>query len=112
MKALTIITLLLSFGGNAQIQKDKVLHFGAGFVIGGVSAYVAERTGISDSKFESAIIATSVSTLAGVLKEVYDVYGKRTSADGKDILWTAIGGLSGSITVSFTIKSKRKNQIL
>ena len=44
MKYFFSLLFLLSFIlSNAQLQKDKVLHFGAGVVIGGVGGYTHIR---------------------------------------------------------------------
>ena len=61
-----------------------------------------------DNKFEATLIATSVTTVVAVGKEAYDTYGKGTFMDGKDILWTALGGLVGSLSVTYTIKPRNK----
>lgn len=111
----TIIFLFVVISNIAcsqiQIRKDKTLHFGAGILIGGITAYISERAGISDNKVGTLILSTSVSTVVAIGKEAYDQYGKKTFADGKDILWTAIGGLAGGLSVTYTIKPKDKHKV-
>jgi len=109
----TIIILfaVVSAAANAQIKRDKALHFGAGMMVGGITAFVSERAGISDNKFQTLVVSTSVSTLVGVGKEVYDKYVRRTFSDDRDILWTAIGGIVGGASVTYTIPMKKKHSI-
>lgn len=111
MKTLIVILFAaISTMANSQIRKDKTLHFGAGILVGGITAFVSERAGISDNKFKTIILSTSVSTVVGVGKEVYDLYVKRTFVDNKDILWTAIGGLVGGVSVTYTIRPRDKQK--
>lgn len=111
MKTLIVILFAaVSTLTNAQIQKDKTLHFGAGVLVGGITAFVSERAGISDNKFKTIILSTSVSTVVAIGKEAYDQYIKRTFADNKDILWTAIGGLVGGVSVTYTIKPRNRQK--
>lgn len=105
MKTL-VIFILISFNLSAQIQKDKTLHFGAGILAGGITAFVSER----NNKFETILLSTTASTLIAIGKEAYDQYVKKTFADDKDILWTAIGGLIGGVTITYTIKPRVKSR--
>lgn len=109
MKTLIIIALLLPCVGSAQIKKDKVLHFGAGMLIGGVTSLALKRTELASNKFATILISSAASTLVAIGKEAYDQYGKKTFADDRDILWTAVGGLVGSISITYTIKFKKRN---
>lgn len=109
MKTLLIILLVAtSTVAKAQIRKDKSLHFGAGALVGGIAAYVSDRAGITDNKFEALLVSVSASTAVAVGKEAYDLYVKKTFVDQKDILWTAIGGMVGGLSVTYTIQPKNK----
>lgn len=112
MKATIIILFVVvsSMAHSQVIRKDKTLHFGAGALIGGITAFVSERIGISDNKFETLLLSTSVSTVVAIGKEAYDQYVKKTFADDRDILWTAIGGLVGGLSVTYTIKPRNKHK--
>ena len=102
--------LILGTGLNAeaqQIRKDKVLHFGVGATIGGVTAYVCEKTNLTDNKYETLFVCIGTSTAAAVGKEMYDLYIKKTSISKRDILWTSIGGIVGGVSVSYTIQPKQ-----
>lgn len=108
MKTLIIIMLLLPSVVTAQIQKDKVLHFGAGVLIGGVTSLVLKKTELAGNKLGIILISTATSTVIAIGKEAYDQYVKKTFADDRDILWTAIGGLVGGVSITYTIKYKKK----
>jgi uncharacterized protein YfiM (DUF2279 family) len=113
MKATIIILFaVVSNIANAQIRKDKTLHFGAGILVGGITAFVSERAGISDNKFETLFLSASSSTIVAIGKETYDRYVKKTFVDERDILWTAIGGLIGGLSVTYTIKPSNKHKRL
>lgn len=109
MKKLVLI-LLLGIGLNAeaqQIQRDKVLHFGVGATIGGVTSFVCQSTNLTHNKFQTLIVCVGTSTVAAVGKELYDLNVKKTSLSNRDILWTSIGGIVGGISVSYTIPSRK-----
>jgi len=91
MKTLILsIALLLSISVTAQtIQKDKQKHFVAGVV----SGYVGSK--LTKNKFLGALIG---SLIVGVGKEVYDEI-KYKGYDNKDILATALGGVTIGITI-------------
>lgn len=110
--AMIALFLVISQMASSQVQfrKDKTFHFGAGMLVGGITAYISERSGISDNKFETMILSTSVSTVVAIGKEAYDQYIKKTFADDRDILWTAIGGLVGGLSVTYTIKPRNKHK--
>jgi uncharacterized protein YfiM (DUF2279 family) len=102
--------LILGNGLNAaaqQIRKDKVLHFGVGASIGGVTAYICEKTNLTDKKYETLFVCIGTSTAAAVGKELYDLHIKKTSINKRDILWTTIGGVVGGVSVSYTIQPKQ-----
>ena len=84
------IALLLSISLTAQtIQKDKQKHFVAGVV----SGYVGSK--LTKNKFLGALIG---SLIVGVGKEVYDEI-KYKGYDNKDILATALGGVTIGVTI-------------
>lgn len=106
---LIIILAIISNMSVAQIQRDKTYHFGVGTVIGGVTTYFSERAGLTHNKFESVLVSATVTTVVAMGKEAYDTYVKKTFMDGKDILWTALGGIVGSVSVTYTIKPKNRS---
>lgn len=91
MKKLVLVTvLLLSISLTAQtIQKDKQKHFVAGVVSGFVGSKITKH------KFLGALVS---SIIVGVGKEVYDEI-KYKGFNNKDILATALGGLTVGVTI-------------
>lgn len=84
------IALLLSISVNAQtIEKDKQKHFVAGVVSGFVGSKITKH------KFLGALVS---SLIVGVGKEVYDEI-KYKGFNNKDILATALGGVTIGITI-------------
>ena len=80
----------MSISLNAQtIQKDKQKHFIAGVVSGFVGSKITKH------KFLGALVS---SIIVGVGKEVYDEI-KYKGFDNKDILATALGGLTVGVTI-------------
>jgi VanZ family protein len=72
--------------------KDKLYHLIAGFII---------AFAISFWRPGEAIF---VAMVAGVLKEVYDKYGRKTEADPLDAITTTVGGVIGA-AVSILIQN-------
>lgn len=72
--------------------KDKLYHLVAGFAIAFSVAFWRPEIGL---------IAAMA---AGVLKEVYDKYGKKTEADPLDTIATTVGGIVGA-AVSILIQN-------
>lgn len=87
------IALPLCAGG---IEKDKQLHFAAGFIIGGTVTLIAERMDLPYPK----LWGITASALAGALKEALDRRKPGNYWNGRDLSATVAGG----ITVSFVIR--------
>jgi len=68
--------------------KDKGCHAIVGFLIGAVSAF-----------FYQGILVIVPMLLAGLGKEMYDEFIKKTSFDFMDFLATTIGGVVGILLV-------------
>jgi len=66
-----------------MLGKDKLYHFVAGFIIGIVFG------------FWNPVIALFAAGFAGVGKEVYDLYIKKSFADPVDTIATVVGGIFG-----------------
>lgn len=76
---------------------DKVLHLLVGFIV-----FIAALSThfFTDWSFHTIInIALSMSLLAGVLKETYDVFVKKSRFDILDMLATWAGGIIPYITI-------------
>ena len=104
---------LLAFAQMPQkrifgIEEDKVNHFTAGYMIGFVTTAVTWK--FTERKWIAVVSGIAVSSLAGHLKESYDMkHGG--FYNNKDLKATVIGGLSGTITIRLlliNIVPKRK----
>ena len=102
MKKLIFI-LLISSVTYGQIARDKKLHFVAGAVASaGTYDFVYKKT---KSKKKAFIWGVVGSVLAGTAKELLDEHNYG-GFDKKDLLATAIGGVSASITINIFKKNK------
>lgn len=96
-----LFALLLHSSANAQIQTDKVMHFGAGALISATTTAITYK--LTDNKTASMLCGFGMATLAGIGKEVYDKKTGKGVADINDAIWTSIGGGIG-VTIVFTLK--------
>lgn len=80
--------------GHDAVQKDKMLHFGAGYSIALLTYSVTKK--------HRVIKSISVATIVGILKEVIFDRGCESI---KDMAWTSMGGYYGSVTIPM-IKTK------
>lgn len=105
MKTL-IFALLLSTTVSAQIQTDKVAHFGAGYVSGVIATGLTKPSKLT--WFKSVGISLGVSTAIGVGKECYDL-SKGKEFSFKDAGVTIIGGILGGVSVKIVIFKTNKH---
>lgn len=106
MKLFYIFLLLptLVFGQLLQ-EKDKQLHFGAGLLSGSIGyTFIYNKT---QDKKKAMIGGIATSILAGIAKETYDST-KGNDFDERDILATALGGITVNITIPLFAKRKKK----
>ena len=75
---------------------DKGKHFAASALIGGGATAIANQSTDTD---EAVLIGISAAAAAGVSKEYYDLYHKKTCFSWKDLVWDFIGASAG-ITVA------------
>jgi uncharacterized protein YfiM (DUF2279 family) len=71
---------------------DKGKHFAASALIGGGATAIANQSTDTD---EAVLIGISAAVAAGVSKEYYDVYHKKTCFSWKDLVWDFIGASVG-----------------
>ena len=106
MKLFYILLLLptLVFGQLLQ-EKDKQLHFGAGLLSGSIGyTFIYSKT---QDKKKAMIGGIATSILAGIAKETYDST-KGNKFDERDILATALGGITVNITIPLFTNRKKK----
>ena len=87
---------------SAQIAEDKLKHFGAGVVIGGVGGYAAHKI-FNGSPGWTWAGAVGSSVAAGLVKESMD-QSKYGGWDNNDIVFTALGGIVSGIALQLFTK--------
>jgi Predicted periplasmic lipoprotein len=94
-----VLFLAISTYCNAQlIQQDKVLHFGAGAVIGSATyTVVFDYTKDKRKAFLACFIS---SVIAGTAKEILDSKKQNNKFNTRDLNATILGGLSAGITIN------------
>jgi len=89
---------------NAQIPRDKQLHFAAGAIAGATGyTYVWQKT---KDKKKAMLAGIGTALLAGTAKELLDATGSRNKFDTKDLAATALGGITISVTINLFNKKK------
>ena len=102
MKKLLFI-LLISSVSYGQIARDKKLHFVAGALVSATTYdYVFRKT---KSKKKAFIWSVASSVIAGLGKELLDQHNYG-GFDKADLLATAIGGVTATITINIFKKNK------
>ena len=107
LKKLIILFVLLPTLSFAQLltEEDKQMHFVAGAVTSTiVYDYVYRKT---DSKKKALIYSIASSILVGTLKEVADSRIPGNRFDTRDLLATAYGGITFSLTFNILTKKKK-----
>jgi VanZ family protein len=100
MKTL-ILTILPLFAMSQPI--DKMLHFGAGYIIGSATSAITY-----DFKINNHIeIGIGAATAFGLGKEIRDQYVYK-GFDVIDAVTTVAGGVCGSLTIKIALTRHRK----
>ena len=101
----TLIVILLCLGGflNAQQQSifhpDKMLHFGAGYMVGSIATSIADVKGAKNPQAWGILSTLTVA----VGKEVYDYSTGTGTPEMMDWWVTMVGGTLGTIVVTIPI---------
>ena len=107
---LTLLFFLFSVAQlHAQLENDKVLHFGAGALSGAAGAFLASE--ISDgNRTWTYVGAVGTSALAGLVKESLDK-NNGNDWDNGDLAATVLGGVAVGVTIDlFSGKKRRRNK--
>ena len=89
---------------NAQIAKDKQLHFAAGMIASSTGyGYVWNRT---KDKKKALIAGIGTAILAGTAKEILDSRQINNKFDVNDLAATTLGGITIGVTINL-IKPKK-----
>ncbi len=111
MKNILILIILLSSLAqlHAQLENDKVLHFGAGVLSGAVGAFIASELSDGDRCW-TYVGAVGTSLLAGLAKETLDKKNNNRWDNG-DLAATVLGGITVGLTIDlFRGKKRRKGK--
>jgi hypothetical protein len=103
MKKIIVLGFLaLAVKTKAQIAPDKVEHFAVGMALGGSFQYMMRNSDLTAN--QRTVISTTLVSIIGMCKEVYDGSTTRGTASNADWIATGLGGFAGSMTVRYTIK--------
>ncbi|MCE2613926.1 hypothetical protein LVD13_13180 [Flavobacteriaceae bacterium D16] len=100
--------LLILYGTplKAQLENDKILHFGAGVVAGAGGAFIASELS-NQNRFWTFTGSVAGSLLVGLAKEVIDERNSN-SWDNGDLGATVLGGITVGITIELFSKKNGK----
>ena len=95
---------------NAQIERDKALHFIGGNLYGLAGAGIAKQIS-NGNRWWTFAGAIGGSTLIGLGKEAVDAGQRPNGWDNDDLLATILGGATVGVTIDlFTNKKKRSKE--
>lgn len=99
---------MLAFTTSAQIQTDKVAHFGVGYMSGAMTSGLVTAFGNGKNEWVKSIgFGTLTGVVLGTGKELYDKHQGRPF-DIKDLGATVVGSLVGSVSVKIIVDLSRK----
>jgi len=84
---------------DAWFGPDKLLHFTCSFIITS-AGYIVAREGWEWEHDRARAFGVGMGAAAGIGKELYDVFIKRTYVSGKDLVWDGIGIGVGVVTAN------------
>lgn len=105
---ITVLTFLLMYGlissnAEAQVQRDRLYHFGAGAGISVPSYVVGYDISKGDRKI-GYLFGIGFPTAVGLLKEELD--RNTTGFDNKDFKCTVLGAIVGSVVTDLLMSKK------
>lgn len=101
-----VLFVLTSLPLKAQIEQDKILHFGIGALSGAAGALIASELS-NQNRFWTVTGAVATSLLAGIAKEAYDER-QSNSWDNADLGATVLGGITVGVTIELFSKKNGK----
>ena len=101
---LCVLFVLFAPVSNAQIPKDKQLHFAAGMIASSTGyGYVWNKT---KDKKKALIAGIGTAILAGTAKEILDSRQANNKFDIKDLTATTLGGITIGVTINLFKRKK------
>ena len=94
---------------QAQIQKDKQLHFAAGTIASATGyTFMYEKT---KNKKKAFLFGVATAIAAGTLKEIRDSRQINNRFDVEDLAATTLGGISIGVTINLFNNDKTNKKI-
>lgn len=106
IRPILLLLVLSSLSLQAQIEKDKVAHFGLGVLSGGAGAFIASEL-TQGNRFWTVTGSITASLLAGLAKEAMDERNSN-SWDNADLGATVLGGITVGVTIELISKKDGK----
>jgi len=109
-KYLILLIIFLSCTDiQAQGLNDKTKHFGAGFIIGGVGGYTANKI-FDENRYWTWAGAVGSSLAAGIVKEAWDE-ANGGFVETHDVVYTVLGGIiTSGLLLELLLNKKRKSR--
>ncbi len=102
----SLLFVAVLHGVNAQVERDKVLHFVGGNLFGLAGAGIAKQ--ISDgNRWWTFAGAIGGSSLIGLGKEAVDAGQRENGWDNDDLLATILGGVTVGVTIDIFTDHKK-----
>ena len=109
IRPILLLLVLSSLSLQAQIEKDKIAHFGLGVLSGGAGAFIASEL-TQGNRFWTVTGSITASLLAGLAKEAMDER-RSNSWDNADLGATVLGGITVGVTVELVSKKNGKRYL-
>ena len=94
---------------NAQIERDKALHFLGGGLFGLAGAGIAKHAS-DGNRVWTFVGAVAGSALVGVAKEAIDAGQEGNQWDNEDLAATILGGVTVGVTIEIFSKKRNKRR--
>ncbi|MEM9648231.1 MAG: hypothetical protein AAF969_07105 [Bacteroidota bacterium] len=105
----TLVLLLFVSQINAQIERDKALHFLGGGLFGLAGAGIAKQAS-DGNRVWTFVGAVAGSALMGVAKEAIDAGQEGNQWDNDDLAATILGGVTVGVTIELFSKKRNKRR--
>ncbi len=103
-----VVVFLFHLCIKAQISEDKVKHFGAGVVIGGIGGYTANKI-FNGNRHWTWAGAVGSSLAAGVAKEAWD-RSRGGFGETSDVVYTVLGGAIAGLALDLLLNNNGRRK--
>lgn len=108
-KTIALIAFLVATNLNAQIDRDKALHFLGGNLFGLAGAGIAKQAS-DGNRYWTFAGAVGGSLAIGLAKEAVDAGQRENGWDNEDLLATVLGGMTVGFTIDIFTDRKRQQK--